>query len=72
MTDRSWIAKFERKTDTFDQCGSEHATMRLAARCGIDVAETRLVEVGATESSIGQEVRPLVWAALYADGSLPQ
>jgi HipA-like C-terminal domain len=41
-----WIAKFERKTDTFDQCGSEHATMRLAARCGIDVAETRLVEVG--------------------------
>ncbi|ABD89670.1 type II toxin-antitoxin system HipA family toxin [Rhodopseudomonas palustris] len=41
-----WIAKFERKTDTFDQCGAEHATMRLAATCGIDVPETRLVQIG--------------------------
>jgi serine/threonine-protein kinase HipA len=41
-----WIAKFERTTDTFDQCGAEHATMRLAALCGLEVAETRLVDVG--------------------------
>jgi serine/threonine-protein kinase HipA len=41
-----WIAKFERGTDTFDQCGAEHAAMRLAAMCGIQTAETRLVRVG--------------------------
>jgi serine/threonine-protein kinase HipA len=41
-----WIAKFERGTDTFDQCAAEHATMRLAALCGIEVARTRLVSVG--------------------------
>jgi serine/threonine-protein kinase HipA len=41
-----WIAKFERRTDTFNQCGAEHAAMRLAAMCEIEVAETRLVEVG--------------------------
>lgn len=41
-----WIAKFERNTDTFDQCGAEHAAMRLAQFCGIEVAETRLVGVG--------------------------
>jgi serine/threonine-protein kinase HipA len=41
-----WIAKFERNTDTFDQCGAEHAAMRLAAICGIEVAQTRLVAVG--------------------------
>jgi serine/threonine-protein kinase HipA len=41
-----WIAKFERNTDTFDQCAAEHAAMRLAAICGIEVAQTRLVAVG--------------------------
>lgn len=41
-----WIAKFERTSDTFDQCGAEHANMRLAAQCGINVAVTRLVDVG--------------------------
>jgi serine/threonine-protein kinase HipA len=44
--DHLWIAKFERATDTFDQCGAEHATMRLAALCGLGVAETHLVDVG--------------------------
>lgn len=41
-----WIAKFERKTDTFDQCGAEHATMTLAKMCGIEAAESLLVDVG--------------------------
>ena len=41
-----WIAKFQRRDDTYDQCGAEHATMRLASRCGIDAAETRLLAVG--------------------------
>lgn len=41
-----WIAKFQRRDDTYDQCGAEHATMRLASRCGIDAAETRVLAVG--------------------------
>ncbi|TXM75265.1 type II toxin-antitoxin system HipA family toxin [Methylobacterium sp. WL69] len=41
-----WIAKFQRRDDTYDQCGAEHATMRLASRCGIDAAETKLLPVG--------------------------
>lgn len=49
---RLWIAKFSRATDTFDQCGAEHATMRLAAMCGLDVAETRLVDVGPRKAII--------------------
>lgn len=49
---RLWIAKFSRATDTFDQCGAEHATMRLAAMCGLNVAETRLVDVGPRKAII--------------------
>ena len=30
-----WIAKFARHDDEIDECAAEHATMRLAARCGI-------------------------------------
>lgn len=41
-----WIAKFQRRDDTYDQCGAEHAALRLAARCGIDAAETKLLAVG--------------------------
>lgn len=41
-----WIAKFQRRDDTYDQCAAEHATMRLAAACGIEVAETRVLDVG--------------------------
>lgn len=41
-----WIAKFQRRDDTYDQCGAEHATMRLAAVCGIEVAETQVRDVG--------------------------
>ncbi|MFL0694626.1 MAG: type II toxin-antitoxin system HipA family toxin [Agrobacterium tumefaciens] len=32
-----WIAKFERRGDTFPECRVELATMRLAAECGLDV-----------------------------------
>ena len=41
-----WIAKFQRHDDEIDQCAAEHATMRLAAHCGIRAAETALVDVG--------------------------
>jgi serine/threonine-protein kinase HipA len=41
-----WIAKFQRHDDDIDQCAAEHATMRLAATCDIQTAETELVEVG--------------------------
>ncbi len=41
-----WIAKFQRRDDTYDQCAAEHATMRLAAACGIEVADTKVVDVG--------------------------
>jgi serine/threonine-protein kinase HipA len=41
-----WIAKFQRRDDEYDQCAAEHATMRLAAACGIETAETRLRDVG--------------------------
>jgi serine/threonine-protein kinase HipA len=41
-----WIAKFQRHDDDIDQCAAEHATMRLAAACDIQTAETELVDVG--------------------------
>lgn len=41
-----WIAKFQRRDDEYDQCSSEHATMRLAGECGIRVAETKVLDVG--------------------------
>ena len=41
-----WIAKFQRRDDLYDQCGAEHATMRLASRCGIDAAVTKVLDVG--------------------------
>jgi len=41
-----WIAKFQKRDDEFDQCGAEHAAMRMARLCGIDAAETKLVDVG--------------------------
>jgi serine/threonine-protein kinase HipA len=41
-----WIAKFQRQDDEIDECAAEHATMRLAASCGIRAAETELVDVG--------------------------
>ena len=41
-----WIAKFQRHDDEIDECAAEHATMRLAASCGIRAAATELVDVG--------------------------
>jgi serine/threonine-protein kinase HipA len=41
-----WIAKFQRHDDDIDQCAAEHASLRLAADCGIQAAHTRLVDVG--------------------------
>jgi serine/threonine-protein kinase HipA len=39
-----WIAKFSSRTDRYDVVRFEYATMKLAAHCGIDVPEVRLVE----------------------------
>lgn len=47
-----WIAKFQRYDDEIDQCAAEHATMRLAAKCGIRTAETELVDVGGGRRAI--------------------
>lgn len=40
-----WIAKFPARNDTFPECRVELATMRLAARCGLDVPELSFREV---------------------------
>jgi serine/threonine-protein kinase HipA len=60
-----WIAKFPRHDDDIDQCAAEHATMRLAERCGIATAETQLVDVGAGRRAVlvqrferGSDARP--------------
>lgn len=41
-----WIAKFQRHDDDIDQCAAEHASLRLAAACGIEAAQTELADVG--------------------------
>ena len=41
----SWIAKFSKREDPWREPVVEHATMTLAARCGITVASTRLMEL---------------------------
>lgn len=41
-----WIAKFARRDDEYDQCASEHATMRLAEKCGIRAAPTKVLAIG--------------------------
>ncbi len=40
-----WIAKFSKRGDPWREPVVEHATMTLAARCGITVASTRLMEL---------------------------
>ena len=42
----AWIAKFPTPDDEVDNCAIEHASLRLAATCGIQVPESRLVGVG--------------------------
>lgn len=41
-----WLAKFASRSDTFDVARAEHATLRLAAACGMRVPETRVVDIG--------------------------
>jgi serine/threonine-protein kinase HipA len=43
-----WLAKFASRSDTFDVASAEAATLRLAARCGLTVPETRVVDLGGT------------------------
>jgi len=41
-----WLAKFASRTDTLDMATAEAATLRLAARCGLTVPDTRVVDLG--------------------------
>lgn len=41
-----WVAKFRQASDRFNHPRVEHATLRLAAECGVGVVQTRLVTVG--------------------------
>lgn len=41
-----WIAKFSSQADRFDVVRFEYATMKLAAHCGINVPEVKLVNAG--------------------------
>jgi serine/threonine-protein kinase HipA len=41
-----WIAKFNRSDDRWNYARVEHAMLRLARQCGINVSETRLETVG--------------------------
>jgi serine/threonine-protein kinase HipA len=47
-----WIAKFQRYDDDIDQCAAEHASLRLAADCGIQAAQTQLVDVGGSRHAL--------------------
>lgn len=42
----AWIAKFPAEGDEMDVCAVEYASLRLAQSCGVDVPESRLVQVG--------------------------
>ena len=41
-----WLAKFNLKDDRWNMARVEHAMLRLAARCGLDVAQSKVVSVG--------------------------
>lgn len=41
-----WLAKFTSRSDTFDVARAEHATLRLAAACGMTVPETCVADIG--------------------------
>lgn len=41
-----WLAKFASRTDSLDMATAEAATLRLAARCGLTVPATRVVDLG--------------------------
>jgi serine/threonine-protein kinase HipA len=41
-----WIAKFNRKDDTWNNARTEHAMLKLARSCGLTTAESKIVTVG--------------------------
>lgn len=41
-----WLAKFASRSDTFDVARAEHATLRLAAACGMTVPATSVEDIG--------------------------
>jgi len=41
-----WLAKFNRADDRWNMARVEHATLQLARRCGLHVAESQVVTVG--------------------------
>jgi len=43
---KDWIAKFPAEGDEYDVCAIEHASLVLADKCGIEVAESELLKVG--------------------------
>ncbi|WP_155303388.1 type II toxin-antitoxin system HipA family toxin [Desulfosarcina widdelii] len=43
---RQWIAKFGREREAWNTCRIEHANLRLAARCRIDVPDSKVLTVG--------------------------
>ena len=45
--DALWIAKFAHPADRYNMALVEHSMLRLAHECGISVAESRIVKVGA-------------------------
>jgi len=48
--DRLWLAKFGLPEDRWSESRVEHAMLRLAARCGIRTAESRVADAGSGRS----------------------
>lgn len=48
--DALWVAKFNRPDDRWNQARVEHAMMRLGRECGLDVAQSRIVQVGTRDA----------------------
>lgn len=44
--DALWLAKFNRHDDRWNMARVEHATLQLARRCGLQVAESQITSVG--------------------------
>jgi serine/threonine-protein kinase HipA len=45
-----WIAKFNRTDDRWNQARVEHAMLRLAHECGLQAAQSRIVQVAARDA----------------------
>jgi serine/threonine-protein kinase HipA len=48
--DALWVAKFNRPDDRWNQARVEHAMMCLGWECGLDVAQSRIVQVGTRDA----------------------